>query len=44
MRVRRDAWASQSIPVPSAIGERAQVLRIRRLGDPIEVARSDGPA
>ena len=33
---------SQSISVPSAIGERQQVLRIRRLGDGIEVARVDG--
>jgi hypothetical protein len=33
---------SQSISVPSAIGERQQVLRIRRLGDGIEVARLDG--
>jgi hypothetical protein len=32
----------QSISVPSAIGERQQVLRIRRLGDRIEVARVDG--
>jgi hypothetical protein len=32
----------QSISVPSAIGARQQVLRIRRLGDRIEVARVDG--
>jgi hypothetical protein len=30
---------TQLVSVPSAIGERAQVLRIRRLGDRIEVAR-----
>jgi hypothetical protein len=30
---------SQLISVPLAIGERQQVLRIRRLGDQIEVAR-----
>jgi hypothetical protein len=35
---------SQSISVPFAIGERQQVLRIRRLGDRIEVARVDGSA
>jgi hypothetical protein len=35
---------SQSISVPFAIGERAQVLRIRRLGDRIEVARVGGAA
>jgi len=33
---------SQLVSVPSAIGERQQVLRIRRLGDGIEVARVDG--
>jgi hypothetical protein len=33
---------SQLVSVPSAIGERQQVLRIRRLGDQIEVARFDG--
>jgi hypothetical protein len=33
---------SQLVSVPSAIGERQQVLRIRRLGDRIEVARVDG--
>ena len=33
---------SQSISVPFAIGERQQVLRIRRFGDQIEVARVDG--
>lgn len=33
---------SQLVSVPSAIGERAQVLRIRRLGDQIEVARVEG--
>jgi len=35
---------SQLVSVPFAIGERAQVLRIRRLGDGIEVARVDGSA
>jgi hypothetical protein len=35
---------SQSISVPFAIGERQQVLRIRRLGDQIEVVRVDGSA
>jgi len=35
---------SQLISVPFAIGERQQVLRIRRLGDRIEVARIAGPA
>ena len=35
---------SQSISVPFAIGERQRVLRIRRLGDRIEVARLDGAA
>jgi hypothetical protein len=33
---------SQLVSVPSAIGERQQVMRIRRLGDRIEVARLDG--
>jgi hypothetical protein len=33
---------SQLVSVPSAIGQRQQVLRIRRLGDGIEVARVDG--
>lgn len=33
---------TQLVSVPSAIGERAQVLRIRRLGDGIEVARVGG--
>ena len=33
---------SQLVSVPSAIGERRQVLRIHRLGDRIEVARVDG--
>jgi hypothetical protein len=33
---------SQLVSVPSAIGERQQVLRIRRLGDRIEVARVEG--
>jgi hypothetical protein len=33
---------SQSISVPFAIGERQQVLRVRRLGDRIEVARVEG--
>jgi hypothetical protein len=32
---------SQLVSVPSALGERQQVLRIRRLGDGIEVARVD---
>jgi hypothetical protein len=35
---------SQLISVPFAVGERQQVLRIRRLGDRIEVARVDGSA
>jgi hypothetical protein len=35
---------SQSISVPFAVGERQRVLRIRRLGDRIEVARLDGTA
>jgi hypothetical protein len=35
---------SQLISVPVAIGERQQVLRIRRLGDQIEVARIPAPA
>jgi len=35
---------SQFISVPLAIGERQQVLRIRRLGDQIEVARVGGSA
>jgi hypothetical protein len=35
---------SQLISVPFAIGERQQVLRIRRLGDQIEVARVPGSA
>jgi hypothetical protein len=35
---------SQLISVPVAIGEREQVLRIRRLGDRIEVARVPGSA
>jgi hypothetical protein len=35
---------SQLISVPFAIGERQQVLRIRRLGDRIEVARVGGSA
>ena len=34
---------SQLISVPLAIGERQQVLRIRRLGDQVEVARVGGP-
>jgi hypothetical protein len=33
---------SQLVSVPSAIGERQQVLRIRRLGDQIDVARVEG--
>jgi hypothetical protein len=33
---------SQSISVPFAIGERQQVLRIRRLRDQVEVTRVDG--
>ena len=35
---------SQSISVPFAVGEQQQVLRIRRLGDQIEVARVGGSA
>jgi hypothetical protein len=35
---------SQLVSVPFAIGERAQVLRIHRLGDRIEVVRVDGSA
>jgi hypothetical protein len=35
---------SQLISVPFAIGERQQVLRVRRLGDQIEVARVGGSA
>jgi hypothetical protein len=35
---------SQLISVPFAIGERQQVLRIRRVGDQMEVARIEGPA
>jgi hypothetical protein len=35
---------SQLISVPFAVGERQQVLRIRRLGDRIEVARVGGSA
>ena len=35
---------SQLISVPCAVGERQQVLRIRRLGDRIEVARAPGSA
>ena len=35
---------SQLISVPFAVGERQQVLHIRRLGDQIEVARVGGPA
>ena len=34
---------SQLVSVPFAIGERQQVLRIRRLGDQVEVARVGGP-
>src|SRR5712672_3333620 len=34
---------SQLISVPFAIGERQQVLRIRRLSDQVEVARVGGP-
>jgi len=34
---------SQLISVPFPIGEQQQVLRIRRLGDQIEVARVGGP-
>lgn len=34
---------SQLISVPFAIGEQQQVLRIRRLGDQIEVAKIPGP-
>ena len=35
---------SQSISVPFAIGEQQQVLRVRRLGDQIEVVRVRGSA
>jgi hypothetical protein len=35
---------SQLISVPFAIGERQQVLRIRRQGDRIEIARFGDPA
>jgi hypothetical protein len=35
---------SQLIAVPVAIGEQQQILRIRRLGDQIEVARLPGAA
>jgi ribosomal protein S12 len=35
---------SQLVSVPSAIGEQQQVLRIRRQGDRIEVARVSGAA
>jgi hypothetical protein len=35
---------SQLISVPAAIGEQQQVLRIRRLGNQIEVAKIAGPA
>jgi hypothetical protein len=35
---------AQLISVPGAVGERQQVLRIRRLGDQVEVARVGGPA
>jgi hypothetical protein len=35
---------SQLISVPFAISERQQVLRIRRLGDQIEIARVGDPA
>jgi hypothetical protein len=35
---------AQLISVPLTIGERQQVLRIRRLGDQVEVARVGGPA
>jgi hypothetical protein len=34
---------AQLISVPLSIGERQQVLRIRRLGDQVEVARVGGP-
>src|SRR5882757_284682 len=34
---------SQLISVPLAVGERQQVLHIRRLGDQVEVARVGGP-
>jgi hypothetical protein len=33
---------SQLISVPFAIGEQQQVLRVRRLGDEIEIARIPG--
>jgi hypothetical protein len=35
---------SQLISVPFAIGERQQVLRIRRVGDQMEIARIEGSA
>jgi hypothetical protein len=35
---------SQLVSVPFALGERQQVLRIRRLGNQVEVARVDGAA
>jgi hypothetical protein len=35
---------SQLVSVPLAIGKQPQILRIRRLGDRIEVARVDGSA
>jgi len=35
---------SQMISVPFAVGKRQQVLRIRRLGDRIEVAQVGGSA
>ncbi len=38
-----DGWHVELISVPLAIGERQQVLRIRRLGDQVEVARVGGP-
>src|SRR5882757_4839089 len=34
---------AQLISVPLAIGERQQVLRVRRLGDQVEVAQVGGP-
>jgi hypothetical protein len=35
---------SQLISVPFAVGEQQQVLRIRRLGDRIEISRVPGDA
>ena len=43
-QVGASAWPVPVISVPFAIGERQPVLRIRRLGDRIEVARVGGSA